>query len=86
MVGGRQIFAVVLYHIYANVRDRHLMTGLGAYCYIIWGIWLRHCLNGRQDEYELVWPAMYRLPEIVKVKRRSSENGSIPNGSAKKLA
>ncbi|KAK4957825.1 alkaline ceramidase ydc1, partial [Elasticomyces elasticus] len=23
----------------------HLMTGLGAYFYITWGIWLRHCLD-----------------------------------------
>jgi hypothetical protein len=35
------------------------MTGLGAYCYIVWGIWLRHCLNGRQDEYQLVWPHLF---------------------------
>ncbi|KAK4060695.1 hypothetical protein Trihar35433_10103 [Trichoderma harzianum] len=25
----------------------HLMTGLGAYYYIIWGIWLRQCLDGQ---------------------------------------
>lgn len=56
------------------------MTGLGAYCYIIWGIWLRHCLNGRQDEYDMAWPALWRLPEIVKVRGE----GSIPNGPGKK--
>lgn len=60
------------------------MTGLGAYCYIIWGIWLRHCLNGLQDEYDLSWPATYRLPEIVKVKQKSVGNGAIPNGSSRK--
>ena len=41
------------------------MTGLGAYYYITWGIWLRHCLNGRQEEYRLVWPSLFSLPEIV---------------------
>ena len=41
------------------------MTGIGAYFYITWGIWLRHCLNGRQEEYTLVWPRIFSLPEIV---------------------
>ena len=41
------------------------MTGLGAYFYITWGIWLRHCLNGRQEEYDLAWPTIFSLPEIV---------------------
>jgi dihydroceramidase len=50
----------------------HLMTGTGAYFYIVWGIWLRHCLNGRQDEYALRWPWWYSLPAIV---RRESQAG-----------
>lgn len=53
--------------------DRHLMTGTGAYFYIIWGIWLRHCLNGRQDEYTLKWPRILSLPEIV---RTETANGN----------
>ncbi|KAF2156038.1 alkaline ceramidase [Myriangium duriaei CBS 260.36] len=58
----------------------HLMTGTGAYFYITWGIWLRHCLNGRQDEYELVWPnKLTSLPLIVK-----STKPEFQNGSAKK--
>jgi dihydroceramidase len=66
---------------------RHLMTGLGAYCYIVWGIWLRHCLNGAQDEYQLVWPHLFSLPEIVRVKQpQSDNNGSIANGYSKKQA
>lgn len=45
----------------------HLMTGAGAYCYIVWGIWLRHCLNGKADEYELVWPSVFTsIPAIVR--------------------
>lgn len=45
----------------------HIMTGIGAYCYITWGLWLRHCLNGKQDQYELVWPNMiFSIPEIRK--------------------
>lgn len=45
------------------------MTGIGAYISLVWGIWLRHCLNERQDEYELRWPSVFSsLPEIVRSK------------------
>ncbi|KAF2234622.1 alkaline phytoceramidase [Viridothelium virens] len=65
----------------------HLMTGIGAYFYITWGIWLRHCLDGRQDEFELHWPrATTSLPMIVKRKvMNGSANGSA-NGFAKKTS
>jgi len=44
----------------------HLMTGLGAYFYLVWGIWLRHCLNERQEEFVLKWPSIFTsVPEIV---------------------
>lgn len=45
----------------------HLLTGTGAYLYIIWGIWLRHCINGRQDEYTVSRPRFYNWPDIVRV-------------------
>lgn len=52
----------------------HLMTGIGAYFYIVWGIWLRHCLNGRQDEFELIWPSVVTsFPRIER--RRIAANG-----------
>ena len=60
---------------------RHLMTGIGAYFYIVWGIWLRHCLNGRQEEYDLVWPKLWSLPEIIRVNRA---NGNPQHDTAKK--
>ena len=54
----------------------HLMTGVGAYFYIVWGIWLRHCLNGRQDEFEMVWPSVATsLPQVVR--KRSAPNGGL---------
>lgn len=56
------------------------MTGLGAYCYIVWGIWIRRCLNGEQDEFICVWPRLYRLPEIVRVEKPLESNGFVPNG------
>ena len=55
------------------------MTGTGAYFYIVWGIWLRHCLNYRHDEYELYWPNWFTMPEVVKA-------NSIANGTAKKMS
>ncbi|KAM0723161.1 hypothetical protein Q7P37_001361 [Cladosporium fusiforme] len=58
----------------------HLGTGFGAYCYIVWGIWLRHCLNGRQDEFELIWPRLFSVPVVV---RRGSKTTAL-NGSVKK--
>jgi len=47
----------------------HLGTGIGAYFYITWGIWLRRCLNEQQDEYELHWPSFFTsFPGIVKTR------------------
>jgi dihydroceramidase len=60
----------------------HVMTGIGAYYYIVWGIWLRHCLNDRQDEYELIWPSLMQMPAVVK--RRKPLATDYQNGSAKK--
>lgn len=57
----------------------HLMTGLGAYYYINWGIWLRHCLNGRQDEFEMVWPSIFT--SIPHVERRVSVDGLAKRAS-----
>ncbi|PLN85354.1 alkaline phytoceramidase [Aspergillus taichungensis] len=58
----------------------HIMTGLGAYLYIIWGIWLRHCLNGRQEEYHLRWPHFWNVPEVV----RTTPELAHANGASKK--
>ena len=63
-------------------RIRHLMTGTGAYFYIVWGVWLRHCLNYRQDEYELDWPNYWTMPQVVK--RQGAVANVAANGSRKK--
>lgn len=67
-------------HVYSDA-NRHLMTGTGAYYYIVWGVWLRHCLNFRQDEYELLWLNFWTVPEVVK---RGSAVNSDANASTKK--
>jgi dihydroceramidase len=61
------------------------MTGIGAYFYIVWGIWLRHCLNYKQDEYELIWPHLATMPTVVKKEQKHHANG-FQNGSVKKLS
>jgi dihydroceramidase len=59
------------------------MTGIGSYFYIVWAIWLRHCLTERKDEYILKWPSVFSFPEVVSVadadksaRWRKSVNGS----------
>lgn len=59
----------------------HLLTGTGSYFYIVWGIWLRHCLNGRQEEYRLVWPRLLSFPEMVRTEGKAV-NGRV-NGRVK---
>ncbi|KAH7160097.1 ceramidase [Dactylonectria estremocensis] len=52
----------------------HLMTGLGAYYYITWGIWLRRCLSGHGDEYMLHWPRLLTsIPEVRRAKQQNAK-------------
>jgi dihydroceramidase len=53
------------------------MTGIGSYFYLVWGIWLRHCLNERQDEYMLSWPSYFSIPEVLPI---SKVNGTATSG------
>lgn len=60
------------------------MTGIGAYFYIVWGVWLRHCLNGKQDEYRLVWPNYFHMPLIVKTETPYQLSGDAKHGKKNK--
>lgn len=64
-----------------KLSSRHIMTGIGAYLYIVWGIWLRHCLNKRQEEFQLWWPHFWQFPEIL---RTDISGKRQANGEAKK--
>lgn len=78
---------VGMYTDHDNVAITDIICFLGAYFYIVWGIWLRHCLNGREDEYELVWPSVwFSLPRIDKVKTTAAaaSNEQSTNGELKK--
>ncbi|KAF8459148.1 ceramidase [Terfezia claveryi] len=46
----------------------HLLTGLGGYFYITYGLYLRYVLDQRTDEYEFIWPS--RLTALPCVRRR----------------
>jgi dihydroceramidase len=59
------------------------MTGIGAYFYVIWAVWLRRCLNGEQDQFDLVWPRL--VTSIPVVVRRSSHENGIANCDFKKI-
>ncbi|KAL2012909.1 hypothetical protein VTN00DRAFT_434 [Thermoascus crustaceus] len=61
----------------------HLMTGIGAYLYIIWGIWLRHILNKRQDEFHLQWSHFWKIPDMIRV---DTEKTHFQNGISKKIS
>ncbi|KAF8469040.1 ceramidase [Kalaharituber pfeilii] len=57
----------------------HLLTGLGGYYYITYGVYLRYCLENRQNEYEFVWPSKFTsLPYVRKRKNvaKAQANGT----------
>ncbi|KAI1630985.1 alkaline phytoceramidase [Biscogniauxia mediterranea] len=45
----------------------HLMTGLGAYYYIMWRIWIHRCLDGDEDKFRLHWPSIFATPAVVTI-------------------
>lgn len=74
----------------------HLLTGIGAYYELMYGIYLRHCLDGNQHRYTLDWPGLFSLPIVRRwapgerqrllsrpLPRPSSNNGRA-NGHPKK--
>lgn len=66
------------------IEIRHIMTGIGSYFYIIWAIWLRHCLNERQDEYVLKWPSLlFSLPEVIPRSDVEKRSKKYLNGHSK---
>ncbi|CAI6251480.1 unnamed protein product [Periconia digitata] len=58
----------------------HIMTGTGGYFYIVWCTWLRHCLNYRQDDYELIWPRWLSMPVVS---RQCRSRGTDDHGMHK---
>jgi hypothetical protein len=47
------------------LRDRHFFTSIASYHILTWLVWLRYCLDGRQDEVQLKWSsALSTLPVL----------------------
>lgn len=42
-----------------SASSRHVFTGIAQYFNLTWSIWMRYCVEGKQDEFELVWPSMF---------------------------
>lgn len=41
------------------------------------GVYLRHCLNGDQDKFDLVWPSVFSLAVIKRKKNKSGIDGQV---------
>ncbi|KAK7951908.1 alkaline ceramidase-like protein [Apiospora aurea] len=54
----------------------HVMTGI-AYYYITWRVWIHRCLDGDEDKFQLKWPTIWRMPEVVAIQE-------VQNGKATK--
>lgn len=59
----------------------HIFTGLGAYYFIIWRVWLERCLDGGEAEFLLHWPST-----LMSVPRVRSRQGYTANGTRNGLA
>lgn len=44
---------------------RHILTGYATYEFLVWAIYLRHCLKEQQDEFVLSWPSYLSVPEVI---------------------
>jgi Ceramidase len=62
---------------------RHIMTAIAAYINLTWGIWLRYCLKGRQDDVELVWPSLFTSVPVVMRTDKAKPNHLHENGLKK---
>jgi dihydroceramidase len=58
--------------------NRHILTGLGVYYYIVFLIYLRLCLEGNRRKFNFIWAYGF-LPHIER-KDIGKENGNA-NGT-----
>lgn len=49
---------------------------------VVIGIWLRHCLNGDQDQFDLDWPKIWHLP-VIRRKRGADGAAAVVVGKKK---
>lgn len=55
----------------------HIFTGLGAYYFITWRVWLARCLDGSEGDFMLNWPSVFTsVPMVIPKPKSISENGA----------
>lgn len=53
----------------------HLFTGLGAYYFIIWRVWLIRCLDAGETNFKLDWSS--KVTSIPQVVPRTARDGHL---------
>lgn len=43
------------------------------------GVYLRHCLNGDQDKFDLIWPSIFTIAVIKR--KRPETDGEVVDGA-----
>ena len=62
---------------------RHVFTGIAQYFNLTWCIWLRCCLDGKQDDIELVWPSWVLSVPVVERIRKAQGHKKVPRPGAR---
>lgn len=47
------------------------------------GVYLRHCLNGDQDKFDLIWPSVFTIA-VIKRKRPETDGEVVVDGAVEK--
>jgi dihydroceramidase len=54
---------------------RHIFTGIAGYFNLNRVIWLRYCLDGKQDDVQLVWPSVFTsMPVVVRLENKKRKS------------
>lgn len=60
----------------------HIFTGLGAYYFIIWRVWLERCLDGGEVDFVLHWPSALTSVPRIRPRRILAAGKAYGNGHA----
>jgi dihydroceramidase len=75
MVGGECFLIFIVYGEGAKSMGRHIFTGFAGYFNLTRLIWLRYCLDGKQDDFQLAWPSVFTsVPVVVRVENQKRKS------------
>ena len=75
MVGGEYFLIFIVFGEGAKSMDRHIFTGFAGYFNLTRLIWLRYCLEGKQDGFQLAWPSVFTsVPVVVRVENQKRKS------------